>query len=170
MTETTETETDVADLSATVAADEGTDESRVYELGYHLLPTLDESAVGAVAEKIAGVLKDAGAEAVGERAPNRIDLAYAIEYEVEGKRRSFNSAYFGWIAFEATASALSGIEAALKTDGSILRFLLIKTTRDAVESALADPSLDAGAPAPEPAGDELDEALESIEGKKEEKE
>lgn len=170
---TQEVEADVIDLSGVVEHD--SDDKgipSVYEVGYHLLKTIPEDALEAEVNKITDVLKKLKANFIGERFPAHVTLAYAIEKSVDGVRRSFDSAYFGWVAFEAAPSVLPALEEVLKTHENILRYLVVKTTRDSVASTMADPGLDVGTPkveVEESAGEvseqELDEALGHIEGK-----
>lgn len=162
---------EISDLSELVEAEEEKDAVVVYELGYHLLPSLEEDALGTEEAHILSLLKKMNAEIVGSRAPAKIRLAYTIEKKVDGVLRSFDEAYFGWIAFEGAPHAIASLDEALKVHGQMLRHLIIKTSRDAVVATLADPSLDIGAFTPpvaeeEPSPEtELDVALEHIEEK-----
>lgn len=145
MTENTNDVEVIEGLSALVDVDEDAGEPGVYEVGYHLLPTVSENALEEEHKKIAGLF----GEVIGERTPSEITLAYAIDKKVDGKRETFEKAYFGWVAAELPASDVSKIKEALDANNSLLRFLITKTSRDQVAATLADPSLDAGAPEPE---------------------
>lgn len=149
--ETQELELESIDVGA-IMSDEGDDAAPgVYELGFHLLPTLSEEEVISAVEALKGVLTDAGAALFAERAPLMMPLAYGIDRVVEGARRTFDSAYFGWLAFEAPSSALAAINEKVSVHASVLRHLLVKTNRDAVAATLADPALDAAPLQTEPA-------------------
>jgi len=159
--------TDISDL---VAADDEKNTMQVYEVGYHVIPTLSEAEVAQTVASIAGALKKAGVDVVGQREPVLVDLAYAIEKKIEGTLRSFPTAYFGWVAFEVAPQAVTTIDEALKGEEHVLRHLIIKTSRDTVAAVLADPSLDVGSPEVEEevvSEGELDEALENLEEKSE---
>lgn len=171
---TQEVEADVIDLPVAVDDDsDGKGIPSVYEVGYHLLKTIPEDALEAEVNKITDVLKKLKANFIGERFPAHVTLAYAIEKKsIDGVRRWFDSAYFGWVAFEAVPSVLPALEEALKAHENILRYLVVKTSRDSVASTMADPGLDIGTPkveVEESVGEvseqELDEALGHIEGK-----
>lgn len=168
---------EAADFSALVAPDETKDTAQVYELGYHIIPTVPEDSITAEAEKVAGLLKQPGIEMIGERTPAMVPLAYTIEKVTGGTKRSYDSAYFGWVAFVAPPASLVGIEQAFRANEQVLRHIIIKTSRDAVAAQLADPSLDFGAhidaPDADAGGDavsdtELDTALGHIEDKEKE--
>lgn len=139
----TEIETSVADLSELVAAEGSKGTAGIYEVGYHLLPTIAEEDVDGEASSLKDILGKAGASIIGERAPVKIRLAYSIEKKEEGSKRSYDSAYFGWTAFEALGASLAVINGAFKANPSVLRHLLVATSRDAVAATLADPTLDA---------------------------
>jgi len=166
--DTTEINEEVTDISDLIAADGEKDETRAYEIGYHLLPTLDDATVEQELAALRDMLSKQGAQVFGERAPVTIDLAYSIEKQIDGKRQSFKTGHFGWIAFEAAGSSLTAIDEVLKANANILRYIIVKTSRDSVAATLADPTLDVGAPeaADESVSDEeLDEALNTIEEK-----
>lgn len=149
----TEEFTDISDL---VAAEGENDTKQLYELGYHLLSTIPSEEVDAETNTIREAVKAIGAEVVGEREPNLFDLAYTIDKKIEGKRRSFDTAYFGWIAFETTPGTLAELDEAVKANKNVLRYIIIKTTRDMVEGALADVRTDAGAVQPLASEEEMD--------------
>ena len=109
----------------------------VYEIGYHLLPTLSEDESLKAAAALGELLTKNGAEAVGDHAPTRTPLAYTITKRVGGKVLRFNDAYFGWVAFQVARDALARIKEAFDANQSVLRYLVITTSRDAVASSLA---------------------------------
>ena len=108
----------------------------VYEIGYHLLPQLSDDEVQASVKDLTAFLKKQGAEFVGEKAPEKIDLAYAIERRVEGKYQSVRSAYFGWVAFELSPNAISEVKKFMDTNQSVLRFIIVTTSVDEVKAVM----------------------------------
>jgi len=110
--------------------------SSVYEIGYHLLPGLSEEEVTAAVSALSELLKKNGATMVGDHHPVKLPLAYAIAKRVAGKIQHFEEAYFGWVAFEVSRSALTPIKEYLDAAPSVLRYLVIKTSKDAVAAAL----------------------------------
>ena len=142
MKDVMETE-EMADLSGIFAADtdKGADPV-VYEVGYHILPTVTEDALAGEVEKVMKVIKGTGAEMIADRAPLHIGLAYAIAKKIGTRNEKFTDAYFGWVAFSISPSAIAGIKTALDENPMILRHLIIKTNKDSVAATLADPSSD----------------------------
>ena len=130
---------DVADMG--VDTDKGA-EPTVYELGYHILPTVSEEGVQAEVNAITEVLKGLKVEFVAEKLANRLDLAYTIEKKIDGANRRFESAYFGWVSFTLQASQIGAVKVAMDHDLNILRYLIVKTNRDAVAANMAEPSID----------------------------
>ena len=105
-------------------------EPRVYELGYHLVPTLAEEQIPAASGAVRGMIERISKDIIAEELPVFIDLAYQIVKTVEHKNKRFNDAYFGWIKFEATPSDIATLEEELKKDDNVLRYLVVKTTRE----------------------------------------
>ncbi len=112
----------------------------VYEIGYHLVPTLSEEELPVAVSKITDTLKGEGAIFVGEQFPSRIQLAYSIAKRIDTVRKNFDEAYFGWMAFEISKKALTKIKAALDVHPSLLRYLFIVTDKNAVAVTLGGKS------------------------------
>jgi ribosomal protein S6 len=109
------------------------DKSPIYEIGFHVVPTVDETQIGAVVEKIKKLLgKDV--EIVAEGAPVRMHLAYQIERATQGKREKYTESYFGWVKFalkgEEVGTQVNAIEQSLRDTKDVLRFILIQTVRE----------------------------------------
>lgn len=168
-------------LAGLFEADEVKDrEPVVYEVGYHLLPQLSEDEVSAWVKDAANFLKKLGATMVGEKLPEKIDLAYAIERRVEGKYQSVRSAHFGWVAFSLPPASIADVKKFMDMHQSVLRYLIVTTSEEEVRAVMegkvlvpkAAASTDAIA-APKRAEEEggevsqvdLDKALESIDEK-----
>lgn len=148
--------------------------SSVYEIGYHLLPTLSEEAVSADVKEMTELLAKNGAVIVGDKHPIRMPLAYTITKRISGKILRFDEAYFGWVAFEVPREAALRLDETFKAHKDVLRHIIIRTSRDEVAAALTGPVAtavtgDIGKPKREAeAGGEmsevaLDKALKTIE-------
>ncbi len=102
-------------------------EARLYELGYHLLPTLSEETlpeeVGALKD---GIEKHRGV-VVSDQSPRVFTLAYSIAKIINEKRKYFDTAFFGWIKFRMTPPQALEFNKELKHNKNILRYILIKT-------------------------------------------
>jgi len=170
--DTTELDVDLANVDDGDTED-GAGISAVYEIGYHLLPTLPEESLTEAVSNITNALKEAHADFIGERFPSKIGLAYPISKKIGGRKEHFDSAYFGWIAFEIPRASLESIQALFEAHTSVLRYLIVRTDRDAVAAAMtgavATPGGDIGKPKreEEQGGEmsekDLDVALKNIE-------
>lgn len=104
----------------------------VYEVGYHIVPAVSPDNLSAEVDAIKAVLGKNGATIIGEEAPQLIPLAYQMVKPVGQARMKCDTAYFGWIKFEAAPAAAVEINKALSASEKILRFLLVKTVRESV--------------------------------------
>lgn len=101
----------------------------VYELGFHLVPTIAEAQVGAAVEGVRTLIGN-DAELISEGYPTKMQLAYVIERAAQGKREKYAEAWFGWIKFAQTRDKLPALEAALNESREVLRSLIIETVRE----------------------------------------
>lgn len=137
---------------------EGNNETRTYELGFHIDPELPQEEVKktyqAIREKIA-----AAGEIVAEGQPEKIQLAYTISRQETTGRRDFVSAYFAWIAYDATTEGHAAVLEMAGEETRIIRFLDVKTTHEAARHAAEMHEVMFRAPEkPEHAEDEVQEA------------
>ncbi len=100
----------------------------IYEIGYHLIPTLTEAEVVTAAAALRTALGNA--EIIKEEAPVKIPLAYVIERRGQGKREKYGEAYFGFIKFATEKENIAALEQYLRATHEILRHLLIETVRE----------------------------------------
>lgn len=127
-----------------------------YEVGYLLR---SEEGVGSLADHLSGI----GATVLFQSDLRNIKLAYPIEH--------LSSAYFGYAHFEARPDQVANLNAALKLNNQIIRFLIITPPVMREKGrAEAEPRMERGMARPkaEPAGDAsasndlLEEKLEEI--------
>lgn len=109
-------------------------EARVYELGFHLDPELPQEEVKKAYQDIRGRIAALGT-VVAEGEPTKVPLAYTISRSETGGRRDFTSAYFSWISYEAAGPAHDEIGQMARDEKRIIRFIDIRTTRDAAQHA-----------------------------------
>lgn len=113
-------------------------QGQVYELGYHIVSTVAEENVPKEVETLkATVLKDGGS-LISEGEPKLINLAYPMTKSVADIKKTFNTAYFGWLKFETKSELMPVIKKAVDANPNVLRYLLIKTVR---ENTLYTPKL-----------------------------
>lgn len=102
----------------------------VYEIGFHLTPSLSEEEVEKEVGFIKKVIEDAGGVFVSEGYPKMQNLEYTIVVPISMPKARFNVARFGWIKFEGTTEALEVINESLSRNDNILRMLVTKTTKE----------------------------------------
>jgi len=103
---------------------------KVYELGFYFVPTLSEEEALEKSQKIREFVVSHGVEEIHFEAPVLRNLAYQIEKHTAGKNEMFSRAYFSWIKFVMTASSVLDLKKEMENDKDVLRFLIIKTTRE----------------------------------------
>ncbi|MGC9602269.1 MAG: hypothetical protein ABSE76_00790 [Minisyncoccia bacterium] len=104
------------------------DTQPIYEIGYHLIPTLTEESVVAATEALRKILGNV--EIIKDQAPVKIPLAYVIERRGQGKREKYAEAYFGFIKFATDKENIDAIKQYLRGAHEILRHLLIEAVRE----------------------------------------
>lgn len=112
----------------------GYNESRVYELGFHLDPELPLEEAKKTYQSLRDIISAAG-EIVAEGDPQKVQLAYTISRSVDHMRRDYDNAYFAWIAYAAETVGHDSVLAAAKAEGNIIRFLDIRTEKEAAQHA-----------------------------------
>ena len=103
---------------------------QVYELGFHIVPTIAEEKVANVFGDIKSLLEKNGAVFISEEYPKMRPLAYTMFKNEAGKNEKFNFAYFGWVKYELPKEATAEVKEKLEKNKEILRFLVIKTVRE----------------------------------------
>jgi len=104
--------------------------SRVYELGYLLVPTISEENVPVVFGNLKELVSSLGGVAISDEMPKRLPLAYAMAKVMANVRNKFNTAYFGWIKFMMDSDKVLELKKKLDLDPNIIRFLLLKTVKE----------------------------------------
>ena len=142
----------------------GYNESRVYELGFHLDPELPFEEAKKSYQSLREVISAAGT-IVAEGQPQKVQLAYTISRSVDHMRRDYDSAYFAWIAYEAEGAGHDSVLLAARGEQNIIRFLDIRTEKDLAMHAaemheIYAKAAELNALAPEDVSDtDLDQAL-----------
>lgn len=114
---------DQASTQATV------DARPVYEVGFHLLPSIPEGGVAAAVDTIRALLGTA--EIISQGTPAKMTLAYTIERSNSGKREKFTQSYFSWIKFVTEDRAMvPALQEALRAMPEVIRYLVIETVRE----------------------------------------
>lgn len=115
--------------------------SRVYEAGYHIIPSVPEGDVEKVVAGIRSEIEKLGGSFIAEGAPNLMKLAYAMDKR-EGERLiEYDRGYFGWLKFEAGTDSAAKLVAALNANAQILRSIVFKTLREDTRAKFKAPTL-----------------------------
>ncbi len=110
----------------------GNNETRTYELGFHIDPELPQEEV----KKTYQALREKAGTIVAEGEPLKIPLAYTISIKVQGGgRRDFDSAYFSWFVYEGDGAAHDAVVEAAKGEGRIIRFIDLRADKEAAQHA-----------------------------------
>jgi small subunit ribosomal protein S6 len=105
-------------------------EMQVYEIGYHLLPTVSEADVSLEVNKIKDLITAFSGNFISEGFPLMRQLAYGMIKKSESRNIIFSKAYFGWIKFEMEKERVSEFNKKIKSLDNILRFIIVKTVRE----------------------------------------
>lgn len=115
--------------------------SRIYELGYHIIPTVAEGDVEGIVGGIRAQIEKTGSSFIAEGAPTLMKLAYEMESREGDKNVRHDRGYFGWVKFEGTAEAAESLAEALNADNKILRHIVFKTVREDTRAKMKAPTL-----------------------------
>lgn len=107
-------------------------EPSLYEVGFHILPSVEEGGAQAEMAKIKAILESYGATIKASEGPSLKKLTYEMVKVTEGKNLGFDSAFFGSIVFETTAPVISEIKTDIEKIPTMLRFILIATMPEAL--------------------------------------
>ena len=105
-------------------------ELRVYEVGYLLLPYVQEGDLSAQVGHIKEYIANAGGTVFSEEHPRLITLAYPMFKIFSNKKTKFENGYFGWVKFDGDPKTVAQIKKALDNEANVLRFTILKTIRE----------------------------------------
>ncbi len=135
MPETEMQESTSSEMGGTQVSDvENDSEVRVYELGFHLDGELPQEDSKKSYEAIKALISKNGT-VVAEGMPQKIQLAYTISRMDTTGRRDFNTSFFCWIVYEADGAGHTEVVNAAKADAKIIRFIDLRTTKEAAKHA-----------------------------------
>ncbi len=105
-------------------------EPRVYELGYLIMPSVDEGDLGTQRDALVALITRFEGIVIDEGQPALIDLAYEMDKLINNKRAIFNQAYFGWIKFDVSPRGVEALTKEIEAVQSLIRFILVKTIKE----------------------------------------
>ena len=104
-------------------------EPRVYELGFHIDGELPQEDAKKAYQAIKELISSNGT-VISEGEAEKIQLAYTISRMEPTGRRDWDTAYFGWIAYEATGEGHDAVLRAAGANSKLVRFLDLRTSKD----------------------------------------
>ncbi|MFA6353822.1 MAG: 30S ribosomal protein S6 [Candidatus Paceibacterota bacterium] len=104
--------------------------SRVYELGYLLMPTLGELDVPVTVGNLKELISSLDGITISDEMPKMLNLAYPMVKVVANVRNKFKTAYFGWVKFTMDSDKILKLKKRLDLDPNFVRFLILKTVRE----------------------------------------
>lgn len=131
----------MAEAAVATQTTEAESASRIYEIGYHIIPTIQEADVEKAVGAIRSRIEAAGGSFVAEGAPTLMRLAYPMDGKVGDKRIEHDRGYFGWIKFELAVGAVRALEEALGSDPNVLRHVLFETVREDTRAKIKAPTI-----------------------------
>lgn len=106
-------------------------ESKIYELAYHLIPELEEADIKARTQELVNLITQNDGSVIISKEPKRSHLSYPIRHK--------QYSYFGMLEFKAPAEAVEKINAQIKLQNDVLRFLLLKKPGNGALRTLGEP-------------------------------
>ncbi|MEK9182449.1 MAG: 30S ribosomal protein S6 [Patescibacteria group bacterium] len=104
--------------------------SKVYELGYLLVPTIAEENIPLNYGNLKDLVSSFGGELISDEIPKMIPLAYSMSKVLANVRNKFNTAYFGWSKFVMDSNKILELKKHLDLDPNFIRFLILKTVKE----------------------------------------
>ncbi|OGG45142.1 hypothetical protein A2673_02045 [Candidatus Kaiserbacteria bacterium RIFCSPHIGHO2_01_FULL_50_13] len=112
---------------------------RIYEVGYHLVPTIEEAELESTVGEIRTLIEKASGSFIAEGTPTLMKLAYDMTAKEAGKRAEYDRGYFGWIKFEAVSSAADVVAKGLTVNARLLRSIVFQTVREDIRAKIKMP-------------------------------
>ncbi len=106
-------------------------ESKIYELAYHLIPELEEADVKVRTQELVDLITQNNGSVLISKEPRRSHLSYPIRHK--------QYSYLGVLEFTAPAEAVEKINAQIKLQNDVLRFLLLKKPGNGALRTLGEP-------------------------------
>ena len=104
--------------------------SKLYELGFHIVGTIDSNKVASVIDEIKSLITTHHGDIVREGEVREITLAYTMVKHVAGVNKKYNQSFFDWIKFTMNSEDVVNLKNALDSNENIIRFILVKTVND----------------------------------------
>lgn len=140
-------------------------DKNVYELGYLLIPIIAPEKIADEVNAVRAAIESSGGLVLFEEAAKERKLAYEMSHDITGgKRAKYDDAYFGWFKFSLSSDAVKTMEAELKKNQSLIRYLVINLTKEGSLSNGKDAKKSTGAKKPRKSvsDKELDKEIDNL--------
>ena len=104
--------------------------SKVYELGYLLAPTIKEEDASVNYGNLKAIVSSFNGKIISDEMPKMTNLAYSMVKVTSNMHNKFNMAYFGWIKFIMNSQKILELKKYLDLDPNTIRFLILKTVKE----------------------------------------
>ena len=104
--------------------------SKLYELGFHIVGTIDSNKVASVIDEIKSLIINHHGDIVCEGEVREMTLAYTMVKHVAGVNKKYNQSLFDWIKFTMNPEDVVKLKTAVDSNENIIRFIIIKTVND----------------------------------------
>ena len=111
---------------------EDKDAAVLYELGYHLVPSLGEDDLALRVADLQKKITALGGKIHSEGAPQSFTLAYTMHKLRGGKWDRYDTSFFGWTRFEASTESIPALKEELDHNEYFVRYLLTRIDPDAL--------------------------------------
>lgn len=102
------------------------EDKKLYEVGFLLIPTLSDDQVSAAAAAVKEAVEKNGGLVTKDEAPKFKRLAYEMRKKIDTKYETYDSAYFGYIIFEAASEDANTVKDKVASIKEVLRFIMVK--------------------------------------------
>ena len=107
-----------------------TPEPRVYELGYLVMPTVDEGSLDTERDALVALITKFKGIVISEGQPQLIDLAYDMAKIINNKKHTYSQAYFGWIKFDVAPDVIEEFTTEVEKVETLIRSIMVKAERE----------------------------------------
>lgn len=113
-----------------ITTTEREDALKLYEVGFHIIPTLSDEQIAQEVADIKAIIEKAGGVIASEGAPKLQPLAYEIAKVTGGVKRNHDRAYFGFVKFDSTGDEAVVVKENLDKKDTLIRFILLKSVKE----------------------------------------
>lgn len=121
------------------------DTGNLYEVGFHVLPTLTEEEAIAELASVTSFIEKSGGVIKKSHNPQMRELSYEMTKVISGKKQNFGNAYFGHLVFQIEPGFVGSVRKDIEILPNVLRALILEVSPESLlprEQRVRDPSRD----------------------------